>query len=102
MLLESRDQREHVEAALGRTFDWEEIDDYPRLTGTEPVDKALPYRATEVLLKQHLIRPEHEEGRDAVVKDLEAVIVATPRSLAHDGCSEWLERAQAGARAEDL
>lgn len=84
------------------TFDWEEIDDYPRVTGTEPVDKAFAYRATDVLLKQHLVRRENEEGRDAVVKDLEAVIAAVPGSLAHDGCSAWLERYHAGARAEDL
>jgi hypothetical protein len=88
---------------MTKSFDWEEIHDYERLTGIEPVDKALAYNDPVPLLKRHLARREREEGRDAVVADLKALIEATqPGSPAHDGSAEWLKRYQTGASAEDL
>lgn len=88
---------------MTQRFDWELIDDYRRLTGIEPIDKALAYNDPVGLLKQHLVRREREEGREAVVADLTALIEATPPgSPAHDGSTEWLKHYRAGTSAEEL
>jgi hypothetical protein len=84
-------------------FDWEEIDNYERLTGIEPVDKALAYNMPLDFLRQHFARRERQDGRDAVVVDLTALVDAMPPgSPDHHEYAEWLRRYQAGASAEEL
>jgi hypothetical protein len=88
---------------VSEAFEWEVIDNYPRLTGIDPVDKAMAYEAFEVPLKQHLARREREQGRDAAAADLTALIASTPPgSPAHNGSAVWLRRLQAGASVADL
>ena len=44
-------------------FDWEDIDDYPPLTGIAPLDKAMVYADPQPPLREHLMRREAEDGR---------------------------------------
>jgi hypothetical protein len=84
-------------------FDWEKIDDYERVTGVVPIDKALVYGDPVGLLREHLMRREREEGREAVLADLTALVDATPPgSPAHDGGAGWLRSYKAGTSAADL
>ncbi len=88
---------------MTESFEWENIEDYERVTGVVAIDKALVYGDPVHFLKQHLARRKREEGRDAVVADLTALVDSTPPgSPAHEGGGAWLERYSAGAAAEDL
>jgi hypothetical protein len=84
--------------SVDEPFEWEQIEDYAHVTGNAALDKALAYFDPKGPLKQHLQRREVEEGRDAVVADLQAIIDA-------DGdlrSSDWLKRYSSGVAIEDL
>lgn len=102
-------RREELVRILGKAlgasqrFEWERIEDYQHITGIEPLDKALAHADAEGLLQQHLARREAQDGREAVIADLQAIVDnAPPGSPAHDGCASWLARCRAGGSVADL